>query len=122
MQTGPIAILGLGYVGLPLALALGRAGFDVVGLDTDPDLIAALHGGRDPNGEVADASVTGSNAKFTTDAADLADCTTYIIAVPTPITDAKKPDLEPVLGACATIAPHLTPNDLVILKARFTPA
>ena len=57
MQTGAIAVLGLGYVGLPLALALSRAGFDVVGFDTDPKLIATLHDGRDPNGEVADQSV-----------------------------------------------------------------
>ncbi|MFT6022389.1 MAG: UDP-N-acetyl-D-galactosamine dehydrogenase [Ascidiaceihabitans sp.] len=121
MQTGPIAILGLGYVGLPLALALGRAGFDVVGLDTDPDLVASLHAGTDPNGEVADASVTGSTARFTADAADLADCTTYIIAVPTPITDAKKPDLGPILGACATIAPHLSAGDLVILESTVYP-
>jgi UDP-N-acetyl-D-galactosamine dehydrogenase len=119
--TGPIAILGLGYVGLPLALALARANFDVVGLDTDPKLIATLHTGRDPNGEVADSSVSSSKATFTTDAADLVACTTYIIAVPTPITDAKKPDLGPVLGACATIAPHLNDGDLVILESTVYP-
>ncbi len=50
VPTGPIAILGLGYVGLPLALALARANFEVVGLDTDPELIATLHTGRYPNG------------------------------------------------------------------------
>ena len=72
MQTGSIAVLGLGYVGLPLALALSRAGFDVVGLDTDPGLIASLHDGKDPNGEVADQSVATSNATFTADATDIA--------------------------------------------------
>ena len=116
-----IAVLGLGYVGLPLTLALARAGFDVVGLDTHAPTIDALHEGRDPNGEVADASVADSDARFTHDAADLAGCTAFIIAVPTPITDAKAPDLGPVLGACATIAPHLTPGALVILESTVYP-
>lgn len=117
--TGPIAILGLGYVGLLLASA--RENFDVVGLDTDPKLIVTLHTGRDPNGEVADSSVSSSKATFTTDAADLVACTTYIIAVPTPITDAQKPDLGPVLSTCATTAPHLNDGDLVILESTVNP-
>jgi UDP-N-acetyl-D-galactosamine dehydrogenase len=116
-----IAVLGLGYVGLPLTLGLARAGFNVVGLDTHAPTIAELQGGHDPNGEVADASVQGSTARFTHDAADLAGCTAFIIAVPTPITDAKAPNLGPVLGACATIAPHLTPGALVILESTVYP-
>ena len=116
-----IAVLGLGYVGLPLTLALARKGFDVVGLDTHAPTIDTLKAGRDPNGEVADASVAGSSAAFTNDAADLAGCSTFIIAVPTPITDAKAPDLGPVLGACATIAPHLTDGALVVLESTVYP-
>ena len=116
-----IAVLGLGYVGLPLTVALARAGFDVVGLDTHAPTIAALQGGTDPNGEVSDASISATTARFTNDAADLAGCTAFIIAVPTPITDAKAPDLGPVLGACATIAPHLTPGSVVILESTVYP-
>ena len=116
-----IAVLGLGYVGLPLAVALARAGFDVTGLDTHPPTIAALKGGRDPNGEVSDASVAETSVRFTHDAADLAGCTAFIIAVPTPVTDAKAPDLGPVVGACATIAPHLVPGALVILESTVYP-
>ena len=116
-----IAVLGLGYVGLPLTLALARAGFEVIGLDTHLPTIEALLDGRDPNGEVADASVATSSARFTNDAADLSGFTAFIIAVPTPITDAKAPDLGPVLGACATIAPHLTTNALVILESTVYP-
>ncbi len=116
-----IAVLGLGYVGLPLTLALARAGFDVVGLDTHAPTITTLKGGRDPNGEVADTSVAQSRACFTHDAADLVGCTAFIIAVPTPITDAKAPDLGPVLGACATIAPHLTEGALVVLESTVYP-
>ncbi|MGJ8629400.1 MAG: NAD(P)-binding domain-containing protein, partial [Sulfitobacter sp.] len=120
-QKDRIAVLGLGYVGLPLTLALARAGFDVIGLDTHAPTIDALKGGQDPNGEVSDASVRNSTARFAHDAADLAGCTAFIIAVPTPITDAKAPDLGPVLGACATIAPHLTPGALVILESTVYP-
>ncbi|MBD3664576.1 nucleotide sugar dehydrogenase [Sulfitobacter aestuariivivens] len=116
-----IAVLGLGYVGLPLALALSRAGFDVVGLDTHAPTIAALTAGHDPNGEVADTSVSASTMHFTHTPADLSGCTVFIIAVPTPITDAKAPDLGPVLGACATIAPHLTEGALVVLESTVYP-
>jgi len=116
-----IAVLGLGYVGLPLALALARKGCDVIGLDTHAPFVSTLHEGRDPNGEVSDASVADSTATFTNSADDLAGCTVFIIAVPTPITDAKAPDLGPVLGACATIAPHLTDGALVILESTVYP-
>ncbi|WP_299415667.1 nucleotide sugar dehydrogenase [uncultured Sulfitobacter sp.] len=116
-----IAVLGLGYVGLPLALALARAGFEVLGYDIHSPIIAALRAGSDPNGEIDDGKVAATTARFTDVAADLADCTAFIIAVPTPITDAKAPDLGPVLGACATIAPHLTDGALVILESTVYP-
>ncbi len=116
-----IAVLGLGYVGLPLALGLARAGFEVVGLDVHAPTVEALRAGRDPNGEVAESSLKDSSARFTTEAEELAACSAYIIAVPTPITNAKAPDLGPVLGACATIAPHLAPGDLVILESTVYP-
>ena len=116
-----IAVLGLGYVGLPLTLALARAGFEVTGFDTNSQLVATLHGGSDPNAEVSEASVTDTTARFTDSPADLAGHSAYIIAVPTPITDAKKPDLGPILGACSVIAPHLTDGALVILESTVYP-
>ncbi len=116
-----IAVLGLGYVGLPLTLALARAGFDVLGFDTHPPMIQALRAGRDPNGEIADEKVASSDARFSHDAADLEGRTAFIIAVPTPITDAHAPDLGPVLGACASIAPHLTDGALVVLESTVYP-
>ncbi|WP_422049273.1 nucleotide sugar dehydrogenase [Shimia sp.] len=116
-----IAVLGLGYVGLPLALGLARAGFEVVGFDTNAKLIAGLTSGRDPNGEVAAESLAQTTAVFS-DAPDaLEGCTAFILSVPTPITDAKAPDLGPVLGACATIAPYLTANALVVLESTVYP-
>ncbi|WP_299565803.1 nucleotide sugar dehydrogenase [uncultured Sulfitobacter sp.] len=116
-----IAVLGLGYVGLPLTLALARAGFDVLGFDIHAPVIDALRAGHDPNGEITDEKVAATTARFSHDAADLAGRTAFIIAVPTPITDAKTPDLGPVLGACASIAPHLTDGALVVLESTVYP-
>ncbi|MEO0390842.1 MAG: nucleotide sugar dehydrogenase [Pseudomonadota bacterium] len=120
-QIGRIAVLGLGYVGLPLTLALARAGNDVLGLDVNAALVEALVTGTDPNGEVSDASLVSSTARFSADPSDLGGCSVFIIAVPTPITDAKAPDLGPVRAACATIAPHLNIGATVILESTVYP-
>ncbi|MGV6849772.1 MAG: nucleotide sugar dehydrogenase [Marinibacterium sp.] len=116
-----IAVLGLGYVGLPLALAFARAGRDTLGLDLDPALVSALQNGRDPNCEVSEASLAESRARFSTDPADLADRTVFVLAVPTPITAAKAPDLEPLKAACAMIGPYLRPGALVIVESTVYP-
>jgi len=116
-----IAVLGLGYVGLPLTLALARAGFKVTGFDIHAPVVTALRAGTDPNGEIADEKVAATSARFSHDAADLAGHSAFIIAVPTPITDAKAPDLGPVLGACASVAPHLRDGALVILESTVYP-
>ena len=116
-----VAVLGLGYVGLPLAVALARAGHAVTGFDTNPALIAALRSGRDPNGEVQGASLSAVDIAYSEDPAALAGARVFIIAVPTPITDAKAPDLGPVRAACAAIGPHLTPGALVILESTVYP-
>jgi UDP-N-acetyl-D-galactosamine dehydrogenase len=116
-----IAVLGLGYVGLPLALAFARAGFVTTGFDTNSAHIRALNAGTDPNGEVAEASLHGSTARFSSDPGDLEGATAFVIAVPTPVTDAKKPDMEPLLGACRLIAPHLKPGSLIIVESTVYP-
>ncbi len=116
-----VAVLGLGYVGLPLAVALARAGHVVTGYDTNAALIASLRAGRDPNGEVSDTSLTAVSVQFADDPAALAGADVFVIAVPTPITDAKAPDLGPVRSACAAIGPHLRPGALVILESTVYP-
>lgn len=116
-----IAVLGLGYVGLPLALGLARAGFQTLGFDTDTGHVEALRKGVDKNGEVAEQSLRDTPAKFSHDAADLKDCTVYIIGVPTPITPAKTPDLTPLKSACHMIAPHLRAGDLIVLESTVYP-
>jgi len=116
-----IAVLGLGYVGLPLAVALARAGYDTLGFDTDAAHVAALRDGQDPNGEVSAQSLAAAGARFSDDSADLDGRTVFIIAVPTPITDAKTPDLEPLRAACRTIAPHLRPGAMVVVESTVYP-
>ena len=76
-----IGVVGLGYVGLPVALAFARA-FPTVGFDISEKRVAALRAGTDPNGETSSAELRGSALRFTTDAAELADCTFFVVAVP----------------------------------------
>ncbi len=98
-----IAVIGLGYVGLPLLVGLAREGEEVVGFDIDAARVKSLVGGHDWTGEVADDKLQGLKAKLTANAEDMDDCTMYIVTVPTPIDEAKRPDLTPVLGACQTM-------------------
>ncbi len=116
-----IVVLGLGYVGLPLALGLARAGYDVLGYDRDTTLIDMLNSGQDRNGEVSDSALQQTTARFTADAGALGNRTVYILAVPTPITDAKTPDLAPLRNACSMIGPYLQPGDLVVVESTVYP-
>lgn len=98
-----IAVMGLGYVGLPLLLGLARHFDGVVGFDIDTRRITALQAGHDWTGELSAADLHGMKATLTADSAALADCRFIIVTVPTPIDGEKRPDLRPVLGACDTI-------------------
>ena len=120
-ETDRIAVLGLGYVGLPLALAFGRAGIDTLGFDLNAAHVDALRSGHDPNSEVSDASLADTEVTFTTDPAGLAGYTVFVLAVPTPITDAKAPDLNPLKSACETIAPFLKPGSMVVVESTVYP-
>lgn len=98
-----IGIIGLGYVGLPLLIGLARHFSGVVGFDIDERRIEALGSGNDWTGEVSKEELAGCRASLTAKADDLRHCTMFIVTVPTPIDDAKRPDLTPVLGACKTV-------------------
>ena len=104
-ESDRIAVIGLGYVGLPLAVALAKgARAHVLGFDIDPKRIADLRGGHDRTGEVmaADLAQLGG-LSISADAADLQDHGIYIVTVPTPVDGANKPDLAPLLGACQSV-------------------
>jgi UDP-N-acetyl-D-glucosamine/UDP-N-acetyl-D-galactosamine dehydrogenase len=102
-----IAVLGLGYVGLPLLTALARKFDGVVGFDIDVNRVKALQTGHDWTDEISAAELNATKATITADTAQLANCSFIIVTVPTPIDEDKRPDLTPVMGACKTIAAAL---------------
>src|SRR5213592_324681 len=94
-----IGIVGLGYVGLPLAVAFAEAGDEVIGLDTDPGKIEGVNAGRSHIEDVPDASLAplGERLRATADHADLTACEAIVICVPTPLTGSREPDLTYLL-------------------------
>jgi UDP-N-acetyl-D-galactosamine dehydrogenase len=121
LGTVRIGVIGLGYVGLPLAVELGRK-FPVTGFDTKAARIAELRAGKDSTLEVEAGELAAAQfLRFTGDAADLADCNVFIVTVPTPIDSAKQPDLGPLLGASKTVGGVLKPGDIVIYESTVYP-
>jgi UDP-N-acetyl-D-galactosamine dehydrogenase len=116
-----IAVIGLGYVGLPVAVALAEKYQDVVGFDVSQRRVEALRGKHDWTGEIEDERLASSNLKVTADPADLTGCTFFIVTVPTPIDDANAPDLTPVISACRSIAPYLAPGAAVVFESTVYP-
>ena len=116
-----IAVIGLGYVGLPLAVEFGKR-FPVVGFDIKPERIEALRQGRDETLETTpDELQAAENLSFTSDRAGIADCNVYIVTVPTPIDGFKRPDLRPILGASETVGAVLKPGDVVVYESTVYP-
>ncbi|WP_374015651.1 Vi polysaccharide biosynthesis UDP-N-acetylglucosamine C-6 dehydrogenase TviB [Phaeobacter sp. A36a-5a] len=119
--TERICVIGLGYVGLPLAVEFGRSR-PVVGFDISDDRIAALRSGQDNTREIsAEALAAASHLTLTSDPAEIADCTIFIVTVPTPIDSSRRPDLTPLLRASETVGGVLKPGDLVIYKSTVYP-
>jgi UDP-N-acetyl-D-galactosamine dehydrogenase len=116
-----VCVVGLGYVGLPLALAFDDAGAEVIGYDVDPETIASLADGTDPTEEVGDGAVESSSIAFTADAGDIAAADYVIVAVPTPVDDSQNPDLAFVESAGETVGEHLTPDTTVVLESTVFP-
>jgi UDP-N-acetyl-D-galactosamine dehydrogenase len=116
-----IAVIGLGYVGLPLAVALGRAGWNTVGFDIDQGRVEELRSGQDRTKEVEPEKLKDAKIAFEFDADALRECTIYILALPTPVTHANVPDLSPLLRASEMIAPHLKPNDMIVVESTVYP-
>jgi UDP-N-acetyl-D-glucosamine dehydrogenase len=120
-----VAIVGLGYVGLPLSLQFARSGVQVLGLDTDPDKVAALNNGRSYIKHVpAEAVAEQTKARrlgATTDFARVKDVDAVIICVPTPLNKNREPDISFILQTGHAIAPHLRPGTLVVLESTTYP-
>lgn len=121
VQMPSPAIIGLGYVGLPLAVAFGRQ-LPTLGYDIDATRIAELAGGQDHTLEMEpDELASASLLRYSSDPAQLDACNVYIVTVPTPIDAYEQPDLEPLRSATRLIASHLRAGDLVIYESTVYP-
>ena len=116
-----IAVVGLGYVGLPVALAFARKFKDVLGFDIDERRVAALAEGHDWTGECEREALEQSSIRFTADPANLAQATFYVVAVPTPIDINRQPDLRAVQGASRTVGTALSKGDVVVFESTVYP-
>ncbi len=121
LTSEKIAVIGLGYVGLPLAVAFAKHYETVIGIDIDSRRIAALRANEDWTGEVTSENLAASSIRFTDTAADLEGATFFAITVPTPVDSDRRPDLGAVTGACRMIAPYLKPGSVVVLESTVYP-
>jgi UDP-N-acetyl-D-galactosamine dehydrogenase len=116
-----IAIVGLGYVGLPLAVAFGRLR-RTIGLDLNVEKLNFYRAGTDPSGEVEPKQLAAATMlEFSSDASKLSDAQIIIVVVPTPIDEARRPDLSPLESACRSVGKHLRPGTIVIFESTVYP-
>lgn len=120
MQEGTIAVVGLGYVGLPIALEFARD-FNVIGFDINEQRIEMMKNGEDPSRELEKTSFENRNISFTSVEDSLIDADVYIVAVPTPVNKDHMPDLTPVISACKTIGKTLGRGDIVVFESTVYP-
>ncbi|MBT8434309.1 MAG: nucleotide sugar dehydrogenase [Gammaproteobacteria bacterium] len=121
-----IAVIGLGYVGLPLAALCAKKGYEVTGLDMNERLVALLEQGKS---HIRDAAVeqllaaanASGNFAVSTASESIVDCDVYLICVPTPVDADNEPDLEPLEDACRVVAPNLAKGNLVVIESTVFP-
>jgi len=116
-----ISVIGLGYVGLPVAVGFGRAGYQVLGFDIDARRIAELSGAYDRTGEVEAAMLKAPGLRFSSNPQDLEAADFHIVTVPTPIDASKQPDLAPLEGASEAIGRRLKRGDIVVYESTVYP-
>ena len=115
-----ISVVGLGYVGIPLAVEFARH-VSVIGFDINKEKIELYKNGIDPTEEIGNEEVKNTTVKFTSDEKDLRDAKFHIVAVPTPINQDKTPDLKPVIVATEAIARNLTKGSIVVYESTVYP-
>ena len=116
-----IAVVGLGYVGLPLAVAFGKQ-VRTIGFDLDERKLENYRKGLDPSGEVDHENlVAAKQLEYTSDPSRLSEAEIIVVAVPTPIDHAHRPDLSPLEGACRTVGKNLTPGTVVVFESTVYP-
>jgi len=124
-RTARIGVIGLGYVGLPLAVEFAKEGFDVTGFDVDTSKVAEINGGRSYIGDVKTtdvaSAVNAGKLRATTDMSHLHDMDAVDICVPTPLRKTRDPDLSYVVQAVDAVKARLRPGQLVILESTTYP-
>lgn len=120
MNNLKVSLVGLGYVGMPLAVAFAKK-VPVVGFDVNEAKINAYKSGIDVTNEVGNDAIKATKVEFTCDETRLRDCNFHIVAVPTPTNDDKTPDLRPVIGASTTLGRNLTKGSIVVYESTVYP-
>ena len=120
MHNRKISVIGLGYVGLPVAVAFGKSQ-QTIGFDINQGRVEELQKGTDRTLEVTSEELTQTDILFTCTPADLQKADFHIVAVPTPINDSKQPDLRPLIGASQTLGPQLKKGAIVVYESTVYP-
>ena len=121
LDTKTVAVVGLGYVGLPLAVEFGKI-LNTIGYDLSEAKLAHYRRGQDPTGGVSDSDMRAAvKLAYTGSPSDLAPADIFIVAVPTPVDDAHQPDFSPLISACGIIAPHMKKGAIVIFESTVYP-
>ena len=120
-RTESLALVGLGYVGMPIALAFAKKGLRVIGFDLNKAKIDLYKSGKDPTLEVGDEAIKQTSVRFTSDETELRNAKFIIVAVPTPVNTDHTPDLSPVIGASEIVGRNLTPGAIVVYESTVYP-
>ena len=115
-----MGIVGLGYVGLPLALRFVAVGYRAVGIDNDPQKVAALNAGESYIGHIPAEKIAAANAAgfaATADFADAAKCDALVLCLPTPLNEFREPDLSYVINTVESLVPHIRAGQLMSLES-----
>lgn len=116
-----LSLIGLGYVGMPIAVAFANAGVKVIGFDLNKAKIELYKNGKDPTNEVGDDAIKQTSVMFTSDEIDLQKAKFHIVAVPTPVNQDHTPDLTPVIGASEIVGRNLTKGSIVVFESTVYP-
>lgn len=116
-----IALVGLGYVGMPIAIEFAKQNIDVIGFDINEEKVEKYKNGIDPTNEVGDDAIKNTKVEFTSDESKLDEAKFFIVAVPTPINEDKTPNLKPVESATETVAKHISKGSVVVFESTVYP-